>query len=87
MLEIYEGAQYKPLQEQLIALLQKQRPQSGHHPHIVMTLGELLFYAGKATQALEAFTYLYRSYPTHTDATLERYARILERNENLQASR
>ena len=86
MLEIYEGAQHKPLQEQLIALLQKQRPQSGHHPHIVMTLGELLFYAGKATQALESFTYLYRSSPTHTDATLERYARILERNENLQAS-
>ena len=86
MLEIYEGAHHKPLQEQLIALLKKQRPQSGHHPHSVMTLGELLFYAGKATQALESFTYLYRSYPTHTDATLERYARILERNENLQAS-
>ena len=86
MLEIYEGAQHKPLQEQLIALVQKQRLQSGHHPHSVMTLGELLFYAGKATQALESFTYLYRSYPTHTDATLERYARILERNGNLQAS-
>ena len=86
MLEIYEGAQHKPLQEQLIAQLQKQRPQSGHHPHSVMTLGELLFYAGKATQALESFTYLYRSYPTHTDVTLEIYARILERNENLQAS-
>ena len=86
MLEIYEGAQHEPLQEQLIALLQKRRPQSGHHPHIVMTLGELLFYAGKATQALESFTYLYQSYPTHTDATLERYARILERNENLQTS-
>ena len=86
MLEIYEGAQHKPLQEQLIALLQKQRPQSGHHPHIVMTLGELLFYAGEATQALESFTYLYRSYPAHIDTTLERYARVLERNENLQAS-
>ena len=86
MLEIYEGAQHKPLQEHLIALLQKQRPQSGHHPSIVMTLGELLFYAEKATQALDSFTYLYRSYPAHTDATLERYARILERNENLQAS-
>ena len=86
MLEIYEGAQHKPLQEQLIALLQKQRPQSGHHPHIVMTLGELLFYAGEAAQALESFTYLYRSHPAHTDATLERYARVLERNENLQAS-
>ena len=86
MLEIYEGTQHKPLQEQLIALLQKQRPQSGHHPHIVMTLGELLFYAGEATQALESFTYLYRSHPTHTDTTLERYARVLERNENLQAS-
>ena len=86
MLEIYEGVERKPLQEKLIALLQKQRSQSGHHPYIVMTLGELLFYAGKATQALETFTYLYRSYPTDTDTTLEKYARVLERNENLQAS-
>ena len=86
MLEIYEGAQHKALQEQLIALLQKQRSQSGHHPQIVMTLGELLFYAGEAAQALESFISLYRSYPAHTDATLERYAQLLERNENLQAS-
>lgn len=88
MLEIYEGVERKPLQEKLIARLQKQRSQSGHHPYIVMTLGELLFYAGKATQALETFTYLYRSYPqpTDIDTTLEKYARVLERNENLQAS-
>ena len=86
MLEIYEGVERKPLQEKLIALLQKQQVQSGHHPNIVMTLGELLFYAGKATQALETFTYLYRSYPTDTDTALEKYARVLERNENLQAS-
>ena len=86
MLEIYEGAAHKPLQEKLITLLQKQQVQSGYNPNIVMTLGELLFYAGKATQALETFTRLHRSYPTHTDTALEKYARILERNENLQAS-
>ena len=86
MLEIYEGAAHKPLQEKLITLLQKQQVQSGYNPNIVMTLGELLFYAGKATQALETFTRLHRSYPTHTDTALEKYARILERNENLQSS-
>ena len=86
MLEIYEGVERKPLQEKLITRLEKQVPQSGHHPNLVMTLGELLFYAGKATQALETFTDLYRGYPPHTDTTLEKYARILERNENLQAS-
>ena len=86
MFEIYEGVERKPLQEKLITLLQQQQVQSGHHPNIVMTLGELLFYAGKATQALETFTYLYRSYPTDTDTALEKYARVLERNENLQAS-
>ena len=86
MLEIYEGAAHQPLQERLIALLQKQQVQSGYNPNIVTTLGELLFYAGKATQALETFTYLHRSYSAHTDTTLEKYARILERNENLQAA-
>ena len=86
MLEVYEGAEHKPLQDKLIALLQKQQVQSGYNPNIVMTLGELLFYAGKATQALETFTRLHRSQPMHTDTTLEKYARVLERNENLQAS-
>ena len=86
MLEIYEGVERKPLQEKLIARLEKQVPQSGHHPNLVMTLGELLFYAGKATQALETFTALYRGYPPHTDTTLEKYARVLERKENLEAS-
>ena len=86
MLEIYEGAAHKPLQEKLIVLLQQQQVQSGYNPNIVMTLGELLFYAGKATQALETFTRLHRSYPTHADTALEKYARILERTENLQAS-
>ena len=86
MLEIYEGAAHRPLREKLITVLQKQRVQSGHNPNIVMTLGELLFYAGKATQALETFTHLHRSYPAHTDTTLEKYARILERNQNFQAA-
>ncbi len=86
MLEIYQSIAHKPLQEKLISLLQKQQVQSGYNANIVMTLGELLFYAEKPTQALETFTRLHRSYPTHIDTTLERYARILERNENLQAS-
>ena len=86
MLEIYEGAAHKPLQEKLITQLQKQQVESGYNPNIVMTLGELLFYAGKATPALETFTRLHRSYPMYIDTVLEKYARILERNENLQSS-
>ena len=86
MLEIYEGAQHKPLQEKLIAQFQKQRGQSPHDPNTVMTLGELLFYAGNATEALKMFTQLHRYHPTYTDTMLERYARVLERNENIQAS-
>ena len=86
MLEIYESEQHKPLQEKLIAELEKRHPQSRHDPNAVMTLGELYFYAGRATQALETFTQLRQYYPSHTDLTLEKYARVLERNENLQAS-
>ena len=86
MLDIYEGAQHKPLQEKLIAELEKRRPQPRRDPNAVMTLGELYFYAGKATQALETFTQLRQYYPSHTDLTLEKYARILARNENLQVS-
>ena len=86
MREIYEGIERKALQEKLISLLQKQQVQSQYNPNIVMTLGELLFYAGKATQALETFTRLHQSYPMHADTALEKYARILERTENLQAS-
>ena len=86
MLEIYEDAQYKPLQEQLIAQLQKQQEQTPYDRNIVMTLGELLFYAGHPTEALKMFTQLHRSYPMQTDTTLERFARVLERNNNLQAS-
>ena len=86
MLEIYEGEQHKPLQEKLIAELEKRRPQARHDPNTVMTLAELYFYAGRTTQALETFTQLHQYYTLHTDLTLEKYAQILQRNENLQVS-
>ena len=86
MLEIYEGAQHKTLQEKLIAELEKRRSQSVSDPNIVMTLGELLFYAGRVTDALKTFAELYQYYPAHADTALEKYARVLERHENLQAS-
>ncbi len=86
MLEIYEGARHKPLQEKLIAELEKRRPQPRQDPNAIMTLGELYFYAGRETQALEIFTQLRQYYPSHTDLTLEKYARVLARNENLQVS-
>ena len=85
MLEIYEGARHKSLQEKLIAQLQKQRSRAPHNPNIVMTLAELFFYAEKVPQALETFTQLHRSHPTYIDAALKKYARVLERNESPRA--
>lgn len=85
MLEIYEGARHKPLQDKLIAQLQKQRSHAPRNPNIVMTLGELLFHAGKVPQALETFRQLHRSHPTYIDAALKKYARVLERNESPRA--
>ena len=85
MLEIYEGIQHKSLQEKLIAQLQKQRPQKPYDPNVVMTLGELLFYAGKVPQALETFTQLHRSQPTRIDTAFIKYAQVLERNESPRA--
>ncbi len=86
MLEIYEGEQHKPLQEKLILELEKRRPQPRQDPNTVMTLAELYFYAGRTTQALETFKQLHQYYTVHTDLTLEKYAQILQRNENLQVS-
>ena len=86
MLETYEGEQHKSLQEKLIAELEKRHSQPRHDPKTVMTLGELYFYAGRTTQALEMFTQLRQYYPSHTDLTLEKYAQILQRNENLQGA-
>lgn len=86
MLEIYEGADHKALQDKLVAQLQKQHLRQPQNPNVTMTLGELLFYAGRAPQALETFRQLHRSHPTQTDLTLERYARVLERNTSPQAA-
>lgn len=86
MLEIYEGEQHKPIQEKLIAELEKRRPQPRYDPNAVMTLAELYFYAGRTTQALETFKQLHQYYTLHTDLTLENYAQVLQRNENLQVS-
>ncbi len=85
MLEIYEGDHHKPIHDKLVVQLEKRRAQNPHNGSTVMTLGELYFHAGEVSQALETFTQLYRNYPTHTDITLETYARILERNEKPQA--
>ncbi len=85
MLEIYEGVQHKSLQGKLIAQLQKQQSQKPYDPNVVMTLGELLFYAGKVPQALETFTQLHRSQPTRIDTALIKYAQVLERNESPRA--
>ena len=85
MIEIYEGAHNKVLQEKLIAQMQKQRQRQPQNPNITMTLGELLFHAQSVPQALETFRQLYRSHPNYIDTTLERYALVLARNENPQA--
>ena len=85
MLEIYEGDPYKSIRGTLISKLEKQRAENPENVNIVMTLGELYFYAGRVSEALETFRQLHRNYPTHTDMALERYAHTLERNENPQA--
>ena len=85
MLEIYETDHSKPIRDKLVAELEKRRSRAPQNPNIVMTLGELFFYAGKVPQALKTFTQLYRNHPTHTDMALETYAQVLERNENPQA--
>ena len=86
MLEIYEGEQHKPLQEKRIAELEKRRPQPRQDPNAVMTLAELYFYAGRTAEALETFKQLHQYYALHTDLTLEKYAQVLQRNENLKAA-
>ena len=80
MLEIYEGTHHEGLQDKLITQLQKQHLRRPENPNVTMTLGELLFHAGRTTRALEAFKQLYQSHPTHIDMTLERYAEVLARN-------
>ena len=85
MLEIYEGDYYNPIHDKLVAQLEKRQAQNPQDANIVMTLGELYFYAGEVPQALETFTRLHRNYPTHTDIALEAYALMLARNENPQA--
>ncbi len=85
MLEIYEGVRHKALQEKLIAQLRKQHGREPENPNITMTLGELLFHAGSVSQSLETFRQLYQNHPNYTDAALERYALVLERNESPQA--
>ena len=86
MLEIYEGTYHKALQDKLIAQLQKQHIRKPQNPNVTMTLGELLFHANRALQALEMFKRLHQSHPTHTDMTLQRYAQVLERNVSPQAA-
>ena len=85
MIDIYEGTHNKSLQEKLIAQLQKQRLRESQNPSITMTLGELFFHAGRASQSLETFRQLYRSHPNYIDTTLERYALVLARNESPHA--
>ena len=85
MIDIYEGTHNKSLQEKLIAQLQKRLLRQPQNLSITMTLGELFFHAGRASQALETFRQLYRSHPNYIDTTLERYALVLVRNESPQA--
>ncbi len=86
MLEIYEGARHKALQGTLIDQLQKQHLRQPQNPDVTMTLGELLFHAGRVSRALETFRKLHQSHPTHTDLALERYAEELARNVSPRAA-
>ena len=85
MLEIYQGDRQKPLRERLIAQYQKAHQAAPRNLNNVLTLGELFFYAGQLDEALKTFTKLHRYYPTFIDLTLERFASVLERNQNPSA--
>lgn len=85
MLEIYQGDRQKPLREKLIAQYLKVHQAAPQNLNNALTLGELFFYAGQHDQALKTFTQLHRNYSTSIDATLERFANVLERNQNPSA--
>ena len=85
MLDIYQGDRQKPLREKLIAQFQKAHRTAPQNLNNALTLGELFFYAEQHNQALKTFIQLHRNYPTSIDATLERFADILERNQNPSA--
>ena len=85
MLDIYQGDRQKPLREKLIAQFQNAHRAAPRNLNNALTLGELFFYAGQLDEALKTFTQLHRNYPTSIDATLGRFADILERNQNPSA--
>ncbi len=85
MLEIYQGDQQKPLREKLIAQFQKSHRAAPRNLNIALTLGELFFYADQLDDALKTFTQLHSNYSSYTDATLERFGNVLERNQNSSA--
>jgi len=85
MLEIYQGDRQKPFRERLIAQYQKAHQAAPRNLNNVLTLGELFFYAGQLDEALKTFTKLHRYYSASIDLTLERFASVLERNQNPSA--
>ena len=85
MLDIYQGERQKPLREKLIAQYQKVHQAAPRNLNNALTLGELFFYAEQHDQALKIFIQLHRNYPTSIDATLGRFADVLERNQNPSA--
>ena len=85
MLEIYEDPQFEPLREKLIQRFVQKRAEAPKIPNIALTLGELFFYAGRVSEALETFLSLHRGFPLQIDMVLERYAQVLERKGDPQA--
>ena len=82
MLEIYQGESQEPLRKKLIAQYETVHQAAPTNLNNALTLGEMYYYAGQESQALKILTQIHKTYPTPTDATLEKLANDLERNQN-----
>ena len=85
MIEIYQGEQQKPLREKLIAEYRNALKNSPNNSNIAIILGELYFYAGQFDDTLKTYTQIHHFFPTTIDASLQRLARILERDQDPEA--
>ncbi|MCZ6679574.1 MAG: tetratricopeptide repeat protein [Candidatus Poribacteria bacterium] len=86
MAEIYEGEQQERLFEQITQQLQKNLEAEPQNLGLVLSLAEVFFYQGDLEASLEYFKRLRQLYPADRGRILEKYAQILERNQQPQAA-
>lgn len=85
MIEIYVGKNQKPLREEMISKLHTAHQTNPKDIPIALTLSELQFYSGEHNDSLNTLISMYHGNPHAIDAILERFADILNRNQDLSA--